>query len=477
MLDSLRVHIARLIAPSTRRFDAAAGGRRWDARPSFGSISPEVLAAAGPVRSRARYFYANNPWAKSGVDAWVTALIGSGITPASKHPDQAARTAIGQTFARMASRADADGLTDFGGLQAAAVRAEVVDGESFLHFRNTTDGPQLQLIPAEQVDAAHTVELSDGRRIVAGIEFDATGRRTAYHISPTRPTDTFTNYAPPVRVPAEDVIHLFRPLGPGQVRGISWLTPVLLRLSELDQLEDALLVGAKVAAMHAGFLIDQNGSAQNPYDGDQKGSVLDSGLEPGTLKYLPPGMDIKFSTPQQAQQSIEFAQLELRAVAAGLNLPEYLLTGDLRNANYSSLRAALVTFRQVVEALQYHTIIPQFCRPYYERAVAHAVLAGVIEAPDFEKAPSDYLEAEWYPPAQPWVDPQKDAEALQTLIGAGLMSRRQAVAERGYSVEELDEEIAADQARERLLGLSFGQGATKPAKQEPAPDDNPNPTN
>lgn len=35
------------------------------------------------------------------------------------------------------------------------------------------------------------------------------------------------------------------------------------------------------------------------------------------------------------------------------------------------------------------------------------------------------------------------------------MSRRQAVAERGYSVETLDAEIAADREREARLGLTF----------------------
>lgn len=62
-----------------------------------------------------------------------------------------------------------------------------------------------------------------------------------------------------------------------------------------------------------------------------------------------------------------------------------------------------------------------------------------------------------------WVDPLKDAEAVATQIAAGLKSRRQAVAELGYSIEELDSEIAADQAREKSLGLTFA--APAPATQ------------
>jgi capsid protein len=39
---------------------------------------------------------------------------------------------------------------------------------------------------------------------------------------------------------------------------------------------------------------------------------------------------------------------------------------------------------------------------------------------------------------------------------AGLKSRTQALAERGYDAEQVDAEIAADKAREKALGLSFG---------------------
>lgn len=468
-LNRLRQRIANAITP--RRFDGAGGGRRWDARPSFGPTGPEVLAAAAPVRSRARYFVANNPWASAGVGALTTALVGAGIVPASLHPDAETRRLLGQTFASWSTRADADGITDFAGLEAAAVEAMIKDGEAFIHYPVTADGLQLRLIPAEMIDAAHTVELAGGARIVAGIEFDGTGRRVAYHVSPSRPTDTYSNYAPPVRIQAGDMIHLFRPLGAGQVRGISWLAPVLLRLSELDQLEDALLVGAKVAAMHAGFLVDQNGTASNsPYDGTQTGGILESGLEPGTLKFLPQGFDIKFSAPQQAMQSIEFAQLQLRAIAAGLGVPEHLLTGDLRNANYSSLRAGLVAFRQRVEQIQYHTIVPQMLRPIWERVLTLAVMSGALDAPDFERATGDYLACEWYPPAQPWVDPKKDIEAEALAVEAGFKSRRQVVAAQGYSIETVDSEIADDRAREALLGLTFGRPAA-PAAQEESPHD------
>jgi lambda family phage portal protein len=254
------------------------------------------------------------------------------------------------------------------------------------------------------------------------------------------------------------VLHVYRPLAPGQVRGIPWLAPCLLTLHDLDGLTDALLVGARVAAMHAGLLVDMNGVGSGvPFDGQQLGSVLESGLEPGTLRVLPAGFDVKFSTPQAATSAIELAKLNLRAVAMGAGLPEHVLSGDLASANFSSLRAGLTEWRTRVEQLQFQILVPQLLRPVWERWIELESLAGTLP----EVTP-DLLRAEWYPPAMPWVDPLKDAEAEAALIAAGLKSRRQSVAAQGFDIETLDAEIASDRAREAALGLSFSAPAPKP---------------
>ncbi|MFN4183556.1 MAG: phage portal protein [Hyphomonas sp.] len=454
-----RQAIARAIAPEyVRRFDGAAGGRRWDRGAHFGTTSTEALAAAGPMRSRARYFYNNNAHARSGVEVLITHLVGTGISPASKATDTEARTALGTAWAAWQNVADADGRTDLAGVIALAVHGMIVDGDSLLHLIQTPRGLRVRAIPAEQLDEAKTADLGDGRYIVGGVEFAADGTRAAYWILPTKPTDVVT-YAPSIRILASDILHLCAPVGIGQVRGVSWVAPVLLRLAEIDGLEDALLTGFKVAALHAGFLIDQNGEAGMPYDGDQQGSLLTSGLEPGTLKRLPPGMDVKFNSPQQAQQSTEYLQAQLRAVAAGLGVPEFMLTGDVSRANYSSLRAALIQFRATIERMQYTILIPQVMRPLWERFVTSAILSGGVDAPGFEANMGDYLAAEFHPPAMPWVDPLKDVQATKEAIASGLMSRRQAVSALGWNIEELDAELAADKAREESLGLQFGSAS------------------
>jgi lambda family phage portal protein len=405
----------------------------------FGRINSEVAAAAPSLRSRASYLAMNNPWLSQACANWTGALVGAGIVPTSKHPDPERRKAINVYFEQWAAEADAEGRTDFWGMQAVLADSMVKAGEAVALILDTEDGPRLRIIPNDLLDESKTSELSDGRSIFSGVELDPNGKRLAYWITPEKPGNVFATHARSVRIDASAVLHVFKPLAPGQVRGVSWLIPVILPAGDFDQLCDALLVGAKVAAMHTGFITDMNGTSTDAYE-DQG----DVSLEPGALRRLGIGQDVKFNTPGQLQQVEAFLKLNLRQLAAGLGLPDHLLSGDLTGANYSSLRAGLLPFRTRVEQIQYGTLVPQFLAPVWRKVIAHGVLSGGLDAPDFESDPAAYLTADWLPPKPLQVDPMKDVQATIAELDAGLTSRRKAVAERGWNLDDLDAEIASE---------------------------------
>lgn len=135
-------------------------------------------------------------------------------------------------------------------------------------------------------------------------------------------------------------------------------------------------------------------------------------------------------------------------------------------ANYSNSRLALLEFRRRIEAYQHAVMVWQFCRQVWARWMDTAVMTGAVDLPSYERNRRDYLACSWPPPKWDWVDPLKDARAEIEQIGAGLKSRSQALAERGFDAEQVDAEIGADQAREKSLGLVFGkmpQAASQPA--------------
>jgi len=230
-----------------RSFDAAGGGRRWTSFPDQPSTGAAILQGRETVARRARYLVGSNALAAAGAEAWVSALIGPGIRTMSQHPNKRTREKLNAAFARWSEDADADGVNDYAGLQALAARRLVIDGEALALKVYDAGRLRLRLLDSQQLDASQHRELSGGGRIIQGVQFDALGRRVAYHIFPERP-DFGAVSLTPRRVPADQVLHMFRAETPGQVRGLSWFAPVLLRLAELDKLADAQVIRQQIAA-------------------------------------------------------------------------------------------------------------------------------------------------------------------------------------------------------------------------------------
>lgn len=434
---------------TSRSYQAAQGGRRGSSLKTMHHPIQSIAAARGTLAARARYLAANNPLAASGVEAWVSALVGTGIKGQARAQAQL-RGILNDAFENWTDESDADGITDFYGQQALIVRRVVIDGEALAIFVQDGDTVQVRVLEAEQLDASYTAVLPNGNSVVQGVEHNPQGRRVAFHIFDRPAAMDFASVRQRTRYPASEVMHVFRRDVPGQVRGVSWFAPVMVRISDLDGWRDAELMRQRVAAMFAGFVVSADGTAA-PLDGQQSGSNVVGGLEPGTLQYLEPGQDIRFSDPaDMGAEVISFADITEREIAVGLGLPDYLLSGDLSDVNYSSIRAGMVEFRRRVEALQHSLLAFQFLRPVWRRWAMFEVLSGGVSA-----RVEDVMPVSWITPKTHWVDPAKDVQAEINAIAAGLMSRREAVAARGLDIEALDAEIAADKQRADTLGLIF----------------------
>jgi len=462
--------IKRRLFGSTPVYDGVGGGRRslaWQVG-NPGAVAALALTQ-DELRAKSRDIVRRNAWAAAGVDAFVANAIGTGIKPQSMVQDAAQREAIQRLWWQWVEEADAAELTDFYGLQALACRAMIEGGEAIvrLRWRRPEDGLpvalQIQVLEAEHLPLAMNRELANGNVIRAGIEFDRIGRRVAYHLYRSHPGDG--GLAPmsgaggmeTVRVPADEVIHLFRPLRPGQIRGEPWLARALVKLHELDQYDDAELVRKKTAAMFAGFITRLSPDDNLVGEGvaDDNGGAL-AGLEPGTLQILEPGEDIKFSSPADVGNSYaEFMRQQFRAVAAAMGVTYEMLTGDLTQVNYSSIRAGLLEFRRRCEAIQHGVIVHQLCRPIWRAWMDQAVLEGALTLPGYSLRRRDYQSVKWIPQGWQWVDPQKEFDAMKLAIRAGIMSRSEAISAYGYDAEDVDREIAADNARADALGLVF----------------------
>ena len=469
-------------------FDAGLHHRRLRGFRATRAHVNALIAASGPdITARARWLVRNNGYAANAVESWAANTVGDGIKPISQIADAARKEELQRLWLAWTDEADAEGLTDFYGLQRRAAREVFIAGEVFfrIRMRRADDGLtvplQLQMLPAEMLPLEQSGTAAGGNAIRQGIEFDRIGRRVAYHFLRRHPGDSTDPglAGEMVRVPASEVIHVMDPVEGGQLRGVSKLAPAIVKLFLLDQYDDAELDRKKVAAMYAMFVTSP--APENPLaPPEDEMDMAGYEVSPGQIVRLDPGEDVTVGQPADSGATYEpFQYRTLLQIAAALGIPYPYLTNDMVKGNFSNARLALIEFRRRVSAWQHSVMVWQLCRPVYTRWMDAAVLASALTLPNYETSRARLHAADWLPTKWDWVDPLKDANAEIAQIEAGLKSRTQAIAERGHDAEQVDREIAAEHARERALGLDFrrpgspAQGATSAPSETADTDSEP----
>lgn len=428
------------------------------------------------LRSRSRNLARNNSEASAGVMVMTSNMVGRGITPRWNTGNKALDKRIKALWDQSVSEMDYDDRNDFYGLQAMVTDAVQVSGEVLAQFsyprRNSgyTVPFQVKLLEGDHLYDCFNHTLEGGRSVRMGIEFTKAGKRAAYHIYKEHPGDSLVwgggSSLNTVRVPVNDMLHIFLPKRPGQIRGVPWLSAVISKLRQLDEYEDAELARKKVAAFFGAFITSKSGEPDNTMlPGTESTETNSAGatetvqaMEPGLIQYLGEDEDVKFAEPADVGGNYEvWIKRQLHAIAAAWGITYEQLTGDLKGVTYSSIRAGLLEFRRRCQMLQNILLINQFCKPIANRWLDMAVLSGALDLDleEYARNKKKYQRTIWYPDGWDWVDPEKEAKGRLLEMRAGSKSRRQVVAEQDRNIEELDAEIAEDNERADRLGLVF----------------------
>ncbi len=466
-------------------YNAAANGRRL-AGYSGTTRGPASLALGdGPqLRARARKAAMDNPFVVSAIRGFKADVIGDGIKPHFQHPNKTVRAAMKQAWDRWADEADSSfdpssrkGIRDFYGLQAHVAGEIMEAGEAFgrLRPRYLTDGftvpLQIQLIDPEQLPYWLWSGGVGSNIVRGGIEFDALGRRVAYHMYRQNPGDNlmWPNAMEIVRVPGETVLHCFDPMRANPIRGITWLASLLIKLEDLHQFDDATLLRQKMASFFVGWTKRQNPAEPLFPTTTSSGTstappgVGFSDIEAGTILDLDETDDLGWNEPPDVGAQYDtFMRVQLCSIARVLMRAYHQLSGDVTKTSFSSIRADLVNVRAELKQFQRNVVSFQFNVPVMKAWLDQAALAGVIDARDYAKNPAAYLDVEWRTARWAWVDPLKDIEAEKALNRNGYKSRSQSILEMGADPEQVDTEILADQERADENELVFDTDARRP---------------
>lgn len=438
---ALRRQAARLQLEQMRRYDAAARGRRTDGWLTQGSSADAATARGfGVMRDRARDLVRNNPYAKKAIESWVTNLIGSGWSFKAKQTRRNGRqgeriTELMRAWMADPRQCDYHGLQNFDGLMAQAVRCWKESGEVLIRMRTPTRATinrlgltiplQLQVMEGDWIDENHdTVGTESGQGFTKrGIVYDAEGRRDRFWIYNYHPGEGAVQAVSQVSntVPAEEIIHLFTPERPGQTRGVSCLTPVMVRLRDLGDLLDARLMKEKVAACLAAAVVDLDGTS------DQKSTIGDR-IEPGGIVRLGPGQDIRTINPPAAGEIDRVIKTYLLEIAAGIGITYEELTGDYSGGSFTQGRMGWIGFQRRLQSDTWQVLAPMAFDRIWEWWARQASTVGIA---------TDGLSADWTPPRRELYDPQSETSSTISRVRAGLLPPQEAIRADGYEPDEV----------------------------------------
>ena len=453
-----------------RGYAAASDLRASTWSPSGGSANAEVAGAAATVARRARDAVRNDPYAARIVDLWTGNAVGAGIT--TRWPDAAHATA----WRRWAegTACDAEGRLDLYGLQALAMRAVVESGECFIRLlpaevtQANPVGLRLQVLESDHLDTSR-LGLLDGTPTTQGIALDEAGAPVAYWLFRRHPGAWWPGLPGGVTsepIPARDVLHLYRKRRPGQLRDVSWLAPVLTRLRDLGDYEGALLMKAKIEACLAAVVSEDGDEALTGPAAtllrDAQGRAVEA-FEPGMILYRRGAGSVDVVNPSGGGSHAAFARRALEAASVGTGLTYDQVSGDLTQANYSSLRAGKIEFRRLCEQIQYGMLIPMLVRPIAERFHQQGALLGAWDAAMPEGVSH-------VPPAHEMIDPLKDTSALIAQVRAGFVPQPEAVGAFGYDFRQVVDDMRAANALLDDAGLSLDSDPRRVAKSGAAQD-------
>lgn len=392
------------------------------------------------LRTRARYEAAeNNSWAWGMVHTLANDTIGTGprLQLLTEDPDLNRR--VERAFKAWC---DAVGLAE----KLTVMRqARAIDGEAFAKLITNRRLPtavqlDLNLIEADQVATPDLDPVATNA--VDGIVFDEFTNPVEYHVLDSHPGDTYHLGLEYDRIDARFMLHWFRRIRPGQVRGIPDITPALDLFAELRRYRKAVLAAAETAADFAAVLYSDAPPDTDGDDGSLAGETFE--IERRVMTTLPAGWKMgQFKAEQPTTTYVEFVKALLNEIARCLNMPLNVALGNSSGYNYASGRLDHQVYFKSIRVDQAHAgrvLLDRIFMAWLENAWIVTDLLPA-EPRGLEEWPHLWLwdEAEH-------VDPTKEATAQETRLRNLMTSFSEECQRQGVDPEMRAQTIAKDRS-------------------------------
>lgn len=481
--------------------------------PYLRTADADIRTAWGPVAAHARTLRQNSGFLSYGVEISAALTVGGdglvcNITPDHERLGWSAEFAeawANELEARFAEwcndpvACDARGLHKFGALQSAALRGWFDTGDvlAALSYRETAGTWWRTSIDVLDPVRLWTppVHITGNVQVRDGIEFTDSGRPVAYHIRPHAPNGKTVRLLRTGRSGRRIVHHGFDPEA-GAIRGISPLGAAVAAITQAQNVHDAGVLAAHVAAMLVGVVTSDLPSDAVVRalggDGDPLSQMMahraawHEGLKENKA-HLTLGHGAKIAHLSTGEKFDLFAgktgfdqyevlmKLGLAEAARAMGLAPEILTGDKSDASYSSVRVALAEADSIIKRRRAILIEP-LCEFALNAVAEELIDRGQLPFPvkgfgspleAFRAKRGLALKADWRGPPMPSADELKSVKAAIERVRFGLSSIGDEIAKSGGDVgavfkqRKADEQAMANMGLEPLPWPSQTKGATK----------------
>lgn len=299
--------------------------------------------------------------------------------------------------------------------QQEIVRRMDRDGECFLRFFTGPDGLRVRFVEPDQVYQP------DGK---ANDQASSWGIQTA-----ADDVETVEGYWIDGKlVKAEEIQHRKSNVDCNVKRGVPTFWPVRKNLRRATKLLRNMSVVAEIQAAIALIRKHQTGASadiSSMVSADADASVTNERTgkttyhrkyAPGTILDVNQGVEYDF--PAQgidAGRYVAVLQAELRAIASRLVMPEFMLTSDASNANYSSTMVAEGPAVKQFQRLQFAMIEADL-------EVMDRVLDGAVVAGELDQTTRDAIQIDVTPPGLTTRNRSQEVAADMQLVVGKVMS-------------------------------------------------------
>lgn len=397
------------------------------------------------LRSQARTVSVSNSLASGFFEMLTSEILGEqGLILDVSSGDPKFDKKIEDMFFKWESECCPYAVYDFEDIEEMAIIAFYRDGEVFLRLHKK-DTLQIELIDANLVDNNYT---NEAKNIKCGIERAKDSLTPLFYYIRKDNREL-------LKVPADQIVHIKKPLIPQQFRGISKMASSIIDIEDKDRLRTSELDRATLSSKITGFFIRKNddgaidfGDPADEMQNQQKDELnLPTKAEVGKMGVIDEDMDVKF-VESHAPTNIEYYLKSTdREVARSLGVSYHTYTGDLREVNYSSIRQGTTSERRNFRRLQ-GFFRRKFHTPIFKAWAECELLKGEITPSEYKKVISNFT---FKPQGWEYIDPTKEVNANKTAIDSGFKSITEVLREKGIEHDNFISDLNKDLEIAELL--------------------------